>query len=117
MLIADPHFRDSSILPRKPSWLTSITEFVVHLNLRKSWNAASRLNPHVVIVLGDMLHQGRAIMTDEECVSIAIHCRTRRLLTFPTITRYDRYYQKFYDTFRHDKFVQFYYVPGNHDVG
>lgn len=70
MILADPHFQDPNALSHthRPPWFSTFKQFFVHLNLRKSWNAASRLNPHLVIVLGDMLDKGRAIMTDEELV-------------------------------------------------
>ncbi|KAG9046259.1 hypothetical protein FS837_004785 [Tulasnella sp. UAMH 9824] len=97
MIIADPHFKDSRVFSKHPVGLgTRIREFFIRLNIRKSWNAVSQLNPQIVIVLGDMLDQGRAIMTDDE---------------------YERYYQHFHNTFKHDPSVKFVYVTGNHDVG
>lgn len=97
MIIADPHFKDSRVFSKPGVGLsTRINEFFARLNLRQSWNAVSRLNPQLVIVLGDMLDQGRAIMTDDE---------------------YERYCQHFQNTFKHDPSVQFVYVTGNHDVG
>ncbi|KAG8985750.1 hypothetical protein FRB90_004473, partial [Tulasnella sp. 427] len=97
LIVADPHFKDSRVFSKSSAGLaTRLREFFVRLNVRKSWNAASRLNPQIVIVLGDMLDQGRAIMTDDE---------------------YETYYQRFHDTFKHNPYVQFIYVTGNHDVG
>ncbi|KAG8898062.1 hypothetical protein FRB99_007682 [Tulasnella sp. 403] len=98
LILADPHFKDSR-LTRRSTWLRSFTEFFVHLNLRKSWNAVSRLNPHLVIVLGDMLEDGRAVMTDNEQVT------------------YDSYANRFRATFKLSPRIQFHYITGNHDVG
>ncbi|KAG8916164.1 hypothetical protein FRC01_003321, partial [Tulasnella sp. 417] len=66
MIIADPHFKDSRVYSKSAVGLSRrMREFFLRLNLRKGWNAVSRLNPQIVIVLGDMLDQGRAIMTDD----------------------------------------------------
>ncbi|KAG8884154.1 hypothetical protein FRB97_005137 [Tulasnella sp. 331] len=96
MIIADPHYRASTIYNRSTSWKTRFVDFVLELNLRKSWNAASRLSPHIVIMLGDMLEHGRTVMTDDQ---------------------YDEYHQRFSETFKIEDYVQRYYATGNHDVG
>ncbi len=66
MVIADPHFRDRKAVQGSSGLFTSMSETLQQLNLRKSWNAASRLNPQLVVILGDMLHNGRSIMTDDQ---------------------------------------------------
>ena len=39
-----------------------LTQYIVDLNLRKSWNAViARVNPHMVVFLGDMMDNGRSI--------------------------------------------------------
>ena len=47
----------------------SLSQFIVDLNLRKSWLVASRFDPDVVIFLGDMMDNGRLTSSDEECAS------------------------------------------------
>jgi ethanolamine phosphate phosphodiesterase len=37
----------------------ALSQFIVDLNLRKSWWASRKLNPDVVVVLGDMMDGGR----------------------------------------------------------
>jgi hypothetical protein len=44
---------------------------VVDLNLRKNWHAALRHKPDAIVTLGDMMENGRYIMSDEELVSDA----------------------------------------------
>lgn len=39
---------------------------MVDLNLRKSWRAALRLQPDMIVFLGDMMDGGRASVSDEE---------------------------------------------------
>lgn len=66
MIVADPHYMASTTHRSSVSWITRFKEFVHELYLRKSWNAATRLNPHVIIMLGDMLDNGRSVMTDDQ---------------------------------------------------
>jgi len=66
MLIADPQIIDHRSYPGRPEWLKALTQFIVDLNLRKSWKAAKRLSPDVVIFLGDMMDGGRYRMLDQE---------------------------------------------------
>jgi len=68
LLLADPHFLDKNMERKENPWIDSLTRSIVHLNLRKSWNAVSRLHPDAVFVLGDMLDNGRGDMTDEQYV-------------------------------------------------
>ena len=46
----------------------SLSQFIVDLNMRKSWWATKQLNPDVVVFLGDMMDGGRFAMSDEEYV-------------------------------------------------
>lgn len=39
----------------------SLTKYIVDFNLRKSWNAViAKVNPHMVLFLGDMMDNGRS---------------------------------------------------------
>jgi len=69
---------------------------MVDLNMRKSWRASLALHPDAVVLLGDMMDNGRMDQPDDE---------------------YERYFQRFRRVFRTDKPVPTHYIPGNHDVG
>ena len=43
-------------------------QFLVDLNMRKSWSVATNFKPHAIVLLGDMLDDGRWAMSDDECV-------------------------------------------------
>ncbi|EIW82717.1 Metallo-dependent phosphatase [Coniophora puteana RWD-64-598 SS2] len=98
LIVADPQvLDDNSYLDRHPL-LARLTRVVVDVYLRKSWRAAVRvLRPHAVVFLGDMMDNGRAVMSPAE---------------------YDAYYERFRHIFKmHGEPVPVYYVPGNHDIG
>ncbi|GJJ06660.1 hypothetical protein Clacol_000855 [Clathrus columnatus] len=66
LLIADPQILDLNSYPSRPRWLQVVTQYIVDLNLRKSWNAViSKLRPDLVIFLGDMMDNGRSVNDDE----------------------------------------------------
>ncbi|KLO20354.1 Metallo-dependent phosphatase, partial [Schizopora paradoxa] len=97
LLVADPQILDHRSYPGRSGWLMSLSQFIVDLNLRKSWLVASRFEPDVVIFLGDMMDNGRLTSSDEE---------------------YDAYVARFKSTFKlRDPETKVYYIPGNHDVG
>ena len=53
LVIADPQIIDRHSYPGRGPLLSALSQYVVDLNLRKSWNYAfSRLRPHAVVVLG-----------------------------------------------------------------
>ena len=68
LLVADPQVLDHRSYPDRPPWLMSLSQFIVDLNMRKSWWATKQLNPDVVVFLGDMMDGGRFAMSDEEYV-------------------------------------------------
>ncbi|KAF7983300.1 hypothetical protein HWV62_22969 [Athelia sp. TMB] len=86
--------------PSRPPWLITLTQFIVDLNLRKSWRlVVKRLSPRsdAVVFLGDMMDGGRDNMSDEE---------------------YEAYYTRFRDIFKPCSSPSpTYYIPGNHDTG
>lgn len=43
-----------------------LSQFIVDLNIRKSWRAVLRRRPEQVVFLGDMMDNGRVDMSDEE---------------------------------------------------
>ncbi len=57
----------------------SLSQFVVDLNLRKSWLVASRFDPDVVIFMGDLMDNGRLTSSDEECVSFSFKILIKKL--------------------------------------
>ncbi|KAL7281268.1 hypothetical protein ACG7TL_004576 [Trametes sanguinea] len=89
LLVADPQILDHRSYPDRPPWLMRLSQFIVDLNLRKSWRATLRCRPDAVVFLGDMMDNGRLDMPDEEFRSI----------------------------FAADDRLPKYYIPGNHDVG
>ncbi|KAI0655920.1 hypothetical protein C8Q70DRAFT_922790 [Cubamyces menziesii] len=94
LLIADPQVKDLSTSRR--IGLSSLSQFLVDLTLKRHWHFASRMRPDVVVFLGDILASWRLIRSDEE---------------------YERNLQKFRRIFHLDPSVTSYYVPGNNDVG
>ena len=66
--MADPQILDHRSYPGRTPWLTRLSQFIVDLNLRKSWRAVLRQNPHAVVFLGDMMDGGRFAMSDTEYV-------------------------------------------------
>ncbi|KAG1735141.1 Metallo-dependent phosphatase [Suillus paluster] len=92
LLISDPQLPN----PRRSgiSWFghdASSTRY-----LRKGWSVVTRLHPHVVVWLGDVLASGRYVTNEEE---------------------YEDYVDEFKGIFTTDKSVPNYFVPGNTDVG
>lgn len=94
LLVADPQVRDLST-SRAPR-LTAARQHLTQVALRRNWFFASRKNPDLVIFLGDILASWRLIGSDDD---------------------YKRNYAKFLDTFRLDRRIPSYFVPGNNDVG
>ncbi len=66
LVVADPQIPDSHSYPDRPPWLQQLSQFIIDLNIRKSWRAALRRHPHAVIFLGDMMDNGRYAMSDDE---------------------------------------------------
>ncbi|KAF8530532.1 Metallo-dependent phosphatase-like protein [Hysterangium stoloniferum] len=97
LLIADPQVLDHNSYPGRPAWLQTVTQYVVDLNLRKSWNAiSSRFHPQMAIFLGDMMDNGRSIVDERE---------------------YNAYVTRFKTMFKFPKSTPSYFLPGNHDIG
>lgn len=92
LLISDPQLPN----PRRSgiSWFgygASSTRY-----LRKGWSVVTRLHPHAVVWLGDVLASGRYVTSEDE---------------------YENYVNEFKGIFAMDKSVPNYFVPGNGDVG
>ncbi|KAJ7091250.1 Metallo-dependent phosphatase-like protein [Mycena epipterygia] len=96
LLVADPQILDHRSYPGRAPYLTFISQLLVDLNLRKSWRAALRMQPDVVMFLGDMMDGGRFSMSDAE---------------------YEAYFRRFKSIFPLDTNVPLYFIPGNHDTG
>ncbi|KAH7913478.1 Metallo-dependent phosphatase [Hygrophoropsis aurantiaca] len=90
LLVSDPQVRNPSNMRSKIGY-SSAKRYLL-----KSWSVVTRLHPHAVIFLGDMLSSGRYITSEEE---------------------YQRYYDEFNSTFPLDASVPVYFMPGNNDVG
>lgn len=114
LIVADPQILDLQSYPDRHPLLQYLSQWVVDLNLRKSWHAARRLSPDVVVFLGDMMDRGRADMSGAEYVSsfgFAERGGAERG------ARYEEYYQRFKSIFHKQSQAPVYYLPGNHDVG
>ncbi|KAI6135705.1 Metallo-dependent phosphatase-like protein [Pisolithus croceorrhizus] len=98
LVIADPQVLDEHSYPERGAFMSFLTQLMVDLNLRKSWRAAfHHLQPDAVVVLGDMMDNGRKSMST---------------------TEYENYHQRYRDIFKaYKRPVPTYYLPGNHDVG
>ncbi|RDB25239.1 hypothetical protein Hypma_007764 [Hypsizygus marmoreus] len=95
LLISDPQVRHPAAAGSQ-SLLGHLRHFIFELNLKKSWHVTTRLRPHVVVFLGDMLASGKSVQDE---------------------TEYQHYVQKFQSIFRLNSAVKSYYIPGNNDVG
>ncbi|KAF7361777.1 Metallo-dependent phosphatase [Mycena venus] len=96
LLVADPQILDHRSYPDRSPLLTYISQLLVDLNLRKSWRAALRMRPDVVVFLGDMMDGGRFAMSDAE---------------------YERYFRRFKSIFPLDAGIPEFFIAGNHDTG
>jgi ethanolamine phosphate phosphodiesterase len=66
LIVADPQILDHRSYHGRSWYMTALSQFIVDLNIRKSWRAARRTKPHAVVVLGDMMDGGRFAMDDDE---------------------------------------------------
>ena len=64
--MADPQILDRRSYTDRPPWLMRLSQFIVDLNLRKSWRAVLRQRADAVVFLGDMMDNGRLAMSDDE---------------------------------------------------
>lgn len=64
LLVADPQVRDLSTSRRLG--FSAFRQFLVDLALKRNWHFASRMRPHVVVFLGDLLPSWRFIKSDDE---------------------------------------------------
>ncbi|KAF8622738.1 hypothetical protein AX15_006828 [Amanita polypyramis BW_CC] len=90
LLISDTQFIHGRNVGISQAW----RRFLTDLNVRKNWHVTSRLNPHAVIFLGDMLASGRTLRSAKE---------------------YNQAAQQFKSVFTLPG-VPMYYVPGNTDI-
>ncbi|ETW80542.1 hypothetical protein HETIRDRAFT_21171, partial [Heterobasidion irregulare TC 32-1] len=93
LIVADPQVLNHDSYPGRNPWLMSLSQYIVDLNLRKSWRAAKATRPDAVVFLGDMMDNGRDDF------------------------RYNAYLHRFYNIFSPISTAPIYYLPGNHDVG
>ena len=51
----------------------TLTQYIVDFNLRKSWNAViAKVEPHMIVFLGDMMDNGRTNVDDSEYVTLVL---------------------------------------------
>ncbi|KAG0700730.1 Metallo-dependent phosphatase-like protein [Suillus ampliporus] len=98
LVVADPQIVDRRSYPTRGSLLKVLGQFIIDLNLRRSWRSTiSRLQPNAVVFLGDLMDNGRATMSNSE---------------------YNAYAARFFDIFKmKDLSIPTFFLPGNHDLG
>ncbi|KAF8967862.1 hypothetical protein BDZ97DRAFT_1801621 [Flammula alnicola] len=96
LLIADTQVQHPILMAEGSWWANPIRRIMCELNTRKNWHVTSRLRPHAVIFLGDMLANGKSSRSLEE---------------------YEQAVHKFKSIFEMDHSTAVYYIPGNNDVG
>lgn len=113
LLVADPQVLNLHSYPDRSYTLSWLSEVFTDLNMRKSWKAVSGLHPDTTMFIGDMMDNGRAEMSDEECVlSDPLQQSSHQICI-----RYEGYYSRYHDIFETEDDEHIYYVPGNHDIG
>ncbi|KAF9469965.1 Metallo-dependent phosphatase-like protein [Collybia nuda] len=96
LLVADPQILDHRSYPNRSPILTYFTQLIVDLNIRKSWKAALRTRPDIIVFLGDMMDGARFVTSDVE---------------------YEKYYHRFRNIFSTRSQIPVQFIPGNHDIG
>ena len=74
LLLSDTQVDYPSLHGHGNIWLGPSRRFLFHLNLKKSWFVTSRLKPHAIIFLGDMLANGKSARTEAELVAFCYLC-------------------------------------------
>lgn len=69
LLLSDTQVDYPSLHGHGNTWVGPSRRFLFHLNLKKSWFVTSRLKPHAIIFLGDMLANGKIARTEAELVA------------------------------------------------
>ncbi|KAH8814778.1 hypothetical protein DL96DRAFT_1535237 [Flagelloscypha sp. PMI_526] len=95
LLVSDPQVQDPLTL--LDSWwiLVHIKQWIFSSNLRKSWNAVSKLKPDLTIFMGDMLASGRYATSEADFAQYARHFKN--IFTIPAAQKVA-------------------YIPGNNDI-
>ncbi|KAG1826478.1 Metallo-dependent phosphatase-like protein [Suillus variegatus] len=98
LVVADPQIADHRSYPNRNFLMKALGQFIIDLNLRRSWHSTiNRMQPHAVVFLGDLMDNGRATMSNSE---------------------YNAYAARFFDIFNlRDLSIPTFFLPGNHDLG
>ncbi|KAG1809429.1 Metallo-dependent phosphatase-like protein [Suillus subaureus] len=98
LVVADPQIVDHRSYPMRNSLMKALGQFIIDLNLRRSWHSTiNRVQPHAVVFLGDLMDNGRATMSNSE---------------------YNAYAARFFNIFKlKDLSMPTFFLPGNHDLG
>lgn len=98
LVVADPQIVDHRSYPERNPLMKALGQFIIDLNLRRSWHSTiNRVQPHAVVFLGDLMDNGRATMSNSE---------------------YNAYAARFFDIFKlRDLSMPTFFLPGNHDLG
>lgn len=98
LVVADPQIADRRSYPTRNFLMKALSQFIIDLNLRRSWHSTiNRVQPHAVVFLGDLMDNGRATMSNSE---------------------YNAYAARFFDIFKlRDLSMPTFFLPGNHDLG
>ncbi|KAG1730766.1 Metallo-dependent phosphatase-like protein [Suillus lakei] len=106
LVVADPQIIDHRSYPTRNSLMKALGQFIIDLNLRRSWHSTiNRVQPHAVVFLGDLMDNG-----------LAIFQLATEVARLPT--RYSAYAARFFDIFKlRDLSMPTFFLPGNHDLG
>ncbi|KAG6833563.1 hypothetical protein H0H87_005214 [Tephrocybe sp. NHM501043] len=66
LLVSDSQVQHPLENDARTSFASRLRRLIFDVNLRKSWDVTTRLQPHVVIFLGDMLANGRDVKDEVE---------------------------------------------------
>ncbi|KAI0063610.1 Metallo-dependent phosphatase [Artomyces pyxidatus] len=117
LIVADPQILDEDSYPGRNKWLMALSVFVVDMNLRKSWRVVKHKQPDAIVFLGDMMDNGRANTSSQQCVYSFSHSVTASLMLACLLPRHQAYLERFRHIFSAPRSLPVYYTPGNHDVG
>ncbi|TFK44849.1 hypothetical protein BDQ12DRAFT_641844 [Crucibulum laeve] len=96
LLVADTQVQHPALPVHGSRWTNVLGRFIFDMNLKRNWWVAARMQPNVVIFLGDMLANGRSARTERQFEEAADKFKSMFPVHFSTMV---------------------YYIPGNNDIG
>lgn len=79
LLLSDTQVPHPALQTGRESWAARLRAFLFTLTLKKSWHAASKFKPDVVVFLGDMLANGRGAKDETKYAQLTVsYLKTNR---------------------------------------